>query len=123
MTRQKGAWERPKLIEGSDDYLVGVHRLARLYGRSPHWSRKVLRGWWAEQQKGGPVRVMERAVPYGKTTQRRLFTTMAVIEQQLPRYRDTELERWRKQVDAEIDRAFRRIIELEARLGIRKFAG
>ena len=66
---------------------------------------------------------MERAVPYGKTTQRRLFTTMAVIEQQLPRYRDTELERWRKQVDAEIDRAFRRIIELEARLGIRKFAG
>jgi len=118
--RPRGAWSKPVYIDGTSDYLVGTHRFARLYGRNEHWARNLLQEWYTEQLKGGPVRVLVRYTIVKGKRQRRLFTTIGVIEQSMPRGRDMELERWRKEVDADIDRAFRRIVELELRLGIRK---
>ena len=118
--RPKGSYDKPRYIDGTDDYIVGTFRLARLYGRNEHWARSLLREWYEEQKKGGPVRVFPRyAIVKGKR-QLRLYTTMGVIEQSMPRARDMELERWRKRIDADLDRAFARIVELELRLGIRK---
>lgn len=118
--RPKGAWDKPKYIDGTNDYLVGTFRLARLYGRNEHWARKLLREWHEEQLKGGPIRVIVRKVTVAGKVQHRMYTTMGIIEQTLPRGRDLELERWRQETDADIDRAFRRIVEIELKLGIRR---
>ncbi len=100
--------------EAPAGYTLGAGELGRLFGRSRHWGQRVLRDWWGEQAQGGPVRVFRRSGGH-------YYTTIAIVDQFMPRRRrDVDLEKWRRVMERDLERAFARIGELERRMGLRR---
>lgn len=84
--------------------VVGVTRLAWMYGKSRDWAERLL-SQWEEQQMAGtaPIRVFRQ----GKRGS--LFTTLAVIHAHMPPGRDLVLYRRMDAVEAEVEHAHQRI--------------
>lgn len=60
------------------DLIVGVNKLAWLYGKGRGWAEALLREWFEAQIPGGPVRVFKR----GKRGS--LYTTMPILHEHMP---------------------------------------
>jgi len=90
--------------------IVGVSRLAEMFGESKYWARTKLKEWLAEQEKGGPVRVFCQ----GKKNE--LFTTIAVIYREHPSGRDMKLVRKVEELDRDLDHLVRRVDRLTTEL-------
>jgi hypothetical protein len=93
-------------------FIVGPTKLGRLFGRSRWWARDRLLDWEDEQRRGGPVRVFRHG--------RRLFTTMAVVDCELPSRRDQRIERRFASLEKDVDEAFRRLAECERAIGAKR---
>lgn len=87
---------------------VGVTQYGKMFGRSRWWARTKLEGWLAEQNKGGPQRVWVEG--------KRLFTTLAVVQQDNPHARDPVLVRKIKEHDRDLDRLAHRVDDLTTQL-------
>lgn len=94
-------------------FIVGPSRFARMFDRSRWWAQRVLREWWDEQQKGGPVRVFRRPSGY-------YYTTIAIVDAHMPRRRDEALERRLRRLERDMSESFARIVDLERRIGNRR---
>ncbi len=93
---------------------VGATRLGRMFERSRYWGAGQLRGWWDEQQRGGPVRVFRKTCGY-------LYTTIAIVDQAMPRgRRDEALERRLRAFERDLTDAYTRIAQLERMMGKRR---
>lgn len=99
--------------EHDPSFVVGPSRLGRMFERSRWWGARILAEWWEEQARGGPVRVFRR--PSG-----RLYSTVAIIDQHMPRRRNEVLERRLRTLEADLSSAFARIAELERAIGRRR---
>lgn len=88
----------------SASLVVGVTKMAWMYGKSRDWADRLFRGWEEEQLAGtAPVRVFRQ----GKRGS--LFTTLAVIHQHMPPGRDLVLYRRMSAVEADVALAHQRI--------------
>lgn len=97
-----------------DAFVLTASKLGRLFKRSRWWGQRVLREWLREQERGGPVRVFFKR-------NGRPFTTVAIVEAVWPRARrDEQSERRIKALEADLERAFTRIAELERKIGARR---
>jgi hypothetical protein len=103
----------PPIPKHDERFVIGPCRLGKLYGRSRWWGSRLLREWWAEQLKGAPIRVFRR--PSG-----RLYTTLGIIDQHMPRRRDEVLERRLRTLERDLSESFARIAELERAIGRRR---
>lgn len=105
---------RAKPMPKSPDpsFLIGPVALGKMAGRSRYWAWRLLREWRDEQERGGPLRVLVRASG-------RLCTTVAVANLHFGRP-DRALERRVKTLEADLDRAFTRIGDLERKIGLRR---
>ena len=84
--------------------VVGVTKLAWMYGKSRDWAERLLKEWYEQQCAGtAPVRVF----PMGKRGS--LFTTLAVIHQHMPPGRDLVLYKRMAAVEADVADAHKRI--------------
>lgn len=83
--------------------VVGVTKLAWMYGKSRDWAERLLKEWHEEQRRGGPVRVFQQ----GKRGS--LYTTMPVIHQHMPPGRDPVLYRRMKDVEDDVKNAHARL--------------
>lgn len=79
--------------------IVGVVRLAEMFGRSRKWARAKFDEWREEQEKGGPIRVW----PSGR--KRKLWvTTLAIVQREFAGgMRDPVILRALKQHDRDIE--------------------
>jgi len=102
----------PVELRPGGSQLASTQRVADHYGRSRWWALELLKEWYAEQQLGGPPRVLKRG--------RIFYTTLAVLHAHAPRGRDEQLQRKLRQMENDIEKAFVRIAELERRLGRRR---
>ncbi len=94
----------PKLKPTNASLVVGVTKMAWMYGKSRDWADRLFRGWEAEQLAGtGPVRVFR----HGKRGS--LYTTLAIIHQHMPPGRDLVLYRRMAAVEADVALAHQRI--------------
>lgn len=96
----------PELKRGttSASLVVGVTKMAWMYGKSRDWAERLFKQWEAEQLAGtAPVRVFRQ----GKRGS--LFTTLAVIHQHMPPGRDLVLYRRMSAVEADVALAHQRI--------------
>jgi hypothetical protein len=99
-------------------FVVGPTELARMFGKHRDWARRRLREWLREQELGGPKRVFTKTIARGRLA---LYTTVAIVEREFPNARrDPVLERRLRTFDEDLDRAFRRIADLERRVGMRR---
>jgi hypothetical protein len=86
-----------------------------MFKKSREWGRSMLQMWFDEQQAGGPLRVF----PRGKQGQ--LCTTIAIIDQYMPRgRRDEVLERRLAAFERDLGEAYARLAELERATGRRR---
>jgi len=84
--------------------VVGVTKLAWMYGMSRDWAERILNEWEQAQLAGvAPVRVFRA----GK--RRCLYTTMAVLHAHMPPGRDVTLYRRMEAVESDVADAHRRI--------------
>lgn len=84
--------------------VVGVTKLAWMYGKSRDWAESLLKEWHDQQRLGtGPVRVFQQ----GKRGS--LFTTMAVIHASMPPGRDLALYKRMKDVEEEVREVQKRL--------------
>ncbi len=84
--------------------VVGVTKMAWMYGKSPDWAARLFASWEEEQLAGtGPVRVFRQG------TRGSLFTTLAIIHQHMPPGRDLVLYRRMSAVEADVSLAHQRI--------------
>jgi hypothetical protein len=97
--------------------VVGATRLARMFGRSRGWARRLLREWEVEQAAGGPTRVFRQGKQSG------LYTTIRAIQSVLPAAKDVvvyerlaEIETELGTINARVDREVVRAGEIERRL-------
>jgi hypothetical protein len=100
-------------VTHDERFIVRPTRFGQMFEKSRSWARARLKEWWDEQQVGAPVKVYRHHSGY-------LYTTLAVIDQYMPRRRDEALERWKAAVDRDVSEAFRRITEIERRSGRRR---
>jgi hypothetical protein len=101
-------------VRADTGLIVGPTRLGTLYKKSRRWGYNLLREWWNEQEKGGPVRVFKRA-------NGAMFTTLQTLDLYLPRgRRDEALERRLRHIEGDLDQVFTRLAELERRIGMRR---
>lgn len=101
-----------KSLDPGPSQLASATAVGRRYGRSREWGRRLLKSWWAEQQAGGPPRVLRRGRVY--------YTTLAVLYADAPRARDEALYRKVAELEKDLDRAFERIAALERKNGSRR---
>lgn len=88
----------------SASLVIGVTKMAWMYGKSRDWAERLFKGWEAEQLAGtGPVRVFKQ----GKRGS--LFTTLPIIHQHMPPGRDLVLYRRMSAVEADVALAHQRI--------------
>ena len=88
----------------SASLVIGVTKLAWMYGKSRDWAERLLKEWHEAQLAGtGPVRVFVQ----GKRGS--LFTTLPIIHQVMPPGRDLVLYRRMSAVEAEVAHAHQRI--------------
>lgn len=90
-------------LRAGGDLVVGVTKLAWMYGRSRDWAERLLKEWHEKQLNGGPVRVFAQ----GKRGS--LFTTLPVVHQHMPPGRDLVLYRRMDAVEADVSTAHSRI--------------
>lgn len=103
--------------------VVGASRLAAMFERSRWWAQRLMREWWTEQQAGGPVRVFKRASRRRRGRPVRTFgfyTTVAIVDQHMPRRPDRALERRLRALEEDVSGAYARIAELERKMGARR---
>lgn len=95
---------RPRVPSESKSLVVGVVRLAWIYGRTRVWAESLLRQWEDEQLAGtAPVRVFRHGA------RRSLYTTTAVLHQYMPPGRDLALYRRVDTIEHDLASAHRRI--------------
>lgn len=88
--------------------IVGVVKFAKMFDRSRWWARAKLEKWLAEQNRGGPKRVWEDGS--------RLYTTLAVVQRDMPGARDPVIMRKLKEHDKDLDVLARRVNDLTTQL-------
>jgi hypothetical protein len=96
----------PKLKRdnASRSLVVGVTKMAWMYGKSRDWAERLFQRWEDEQLAGtAPVRVFRQ----GKRDS--LFTTIAILHATMPPGRDLVLYRRMSAVEAEVAQAHQRI--------------
>lgn len=91
--------------------LIGTVKLAKLYDRSRFWAWTLMKEWLTEQENGGPVRVLLR----GK--QRHMYTTVAVLQRELPTARDQMLVRKVAELEKDLDTCVNRLNTLTTDVG------
>lgn len=79
--------------------LVGPYEFARIVGRGPQWTRRLLRQWLKEQDAGGPKRVIPKE---SKRHGVQLYTTTATIAREFPDVADNELKRMVKKLARDV---------------------
>jgi hypothetical protein len=88
----------------SASLVIGVTKMAWMYGMSRDWAERLFRNWEAEQLAGtAPVRVFRQ----GKRGS--LFTTLPIIHQHMPPGRDLVLYRRMSAVEADVALAHQRL--------------
>lgn len=93
-----------KRTGASASLVVGVTKMAWMYGKSRDWAERLFKGWEEEQLAGtAPVRVFR----HGKRGS--LYTTLAIIHQHMPPGRDLVLYRRMSAVEADVALAHQRI--------------
>lgn len=98
------AARRAERTDAPADLVVGVTKLAWMYGRSRDWAERLLADWEEEQEmKGGPRRVFRM----GKRGSR--FTTLPVIHQCMPPGRDLALYRRVEALEEGLEETTRRL--------------
>ncbi len=96
-------------------FIVGSLQVAEMFNKSRWWAQDLLREWWNEQERGGPVRVFKK----GKRGY--FYTTTAIVDRYMPRGRkDSALERRLRMMERDLGEAFTRIAELERQQGRRR---
>lgn len=93
---------RPDLEDAS--VIVGVVQFGKMFNHSRWWARAKLEKWLAEQKRGGPQRVWEDGP--------RLYTTLAVVQRDMPGARDPVIMRKLKEHEKDLDRLAHRIDDL-----------
>ena len=88
----------------SRSLVLGVTKMAWMYGKSRDWAERLFQRWEDEQLAGtAPVRVFRQ----GKRDS--LFTTIAIVHSVMPPGRDLVLYRRMSAVEAEVALAHQRI--------------
>ncbi len=88
----------------SASLVIGVTKMAWMYGKSRDWAESLFKEWEAAQMAGtAPVRVFRQ----GKRGS--LFTTLPIIHQVMPPGRDLVLYRRMSAVEADVALAHQRI--------------
>ncbi len=88
----------------SASLVIGVTKMAWMYGKSRDWAERLFRGWEDEQLAGtGPVRVFRQG------SRGSLFTTLPIIHQHMPPGRDLVLYRRMSAVEADVSLAHERL--------------
>lgn len=95
-------------------FVLGPTKLGRMFNKSPSWGYRLLRAWWEEQQRGGPKRVFR----HGK--QRQYGTTIATVDQYMPRRKDEALERRLVGIEKDLAAVVTRLADLERSIGRRR---
>lgn len=91
-------------LNDNHSLVVGVTRLAWMYGRSRDWAKRLLEEWYEEQRLGtGPVRVFKQG------DRDSLYTTIAILHQVMPPGKDVALYKRVKAVEEDVDGAHQRI--------------
>ncbi len=94
----------------AERFLIGPTAFGKMFRKSRWWAGRVMREWWKDQEAGGPILVHRRRSGH-------MTTTLAAIEQHMPRRKDEVLERRLRSMEIDLARAFTRIAELERALG------
>jgi len=76
-----------RLDKSASDIVIGVTKLAEIYDKSRPWARAILKKWLIEQENGGPIRVVK------KNKRGDLYTTLAILQREMPPPRDQTLVR------------------------------
>jgi hypothetical protein len=101
-----------RLALGDATIIIGVVQFARMFEKSRKWAREKFMYWLREQERGGPQRVWKVDDKRGA----RLYTTLAVVQQDMPRTRDPVIMRKLNEHDRDLDTMARRIDDLTTQL-------
>lgn len=104
--RDRDPWVTVVTLAPGPSQVVRSGELARAYGKSPKWARRLLREWWNEQQGGGEVRVIGQVDGRGRLV---LSTTRAILHRHLPPARDAALVRAVESLGKDLDFMARRL--------------
>jgi len=94
----------PRTDDRSASLVVGVTRMAWIYGKSRDWAERLFKQWEAEQLAGVQgIRVFRMG------SRASLFTTTAILHQIMPPGRDLVLYRRMDVVEAGLEEAHQRM--------------
>lgn len=118
---------KPKSSKANKDssVIIGVSRLARMFDESHDWARKLLRDWFEEDQRvGGPVRVFKRKGRGPHAAKGALYTTLPVIQREMPPTRDVFVTKKLAEHERDLDTLANRVNALTSELAyLRKKLG